>query len=213
MGTSSPICDLETYSGGNDWTPIAVPVISSQTGMPVGDWQEQTGPYILNGSSWLHVTLGDGMYLTTNGGKTFANVEPMGVRGATGGEYTMRAFRPSPSGAYYLAANNPAGLLRSTDGQHWTKVPNVPQLGSYYVALAVAGGEIFLGDGYAHAIVHGTEADLTTWSAVPLPPPTPSQNNNKGWGVWYLDYDPTNHLLYALVQNPWNWSGLWRMKI
>jgi hypothetical protein len=201
-----PVCDLESTDGGATWKAVRVPVVGA-TG-----WQEQAGPYILGGSSWLHVTLGDGMWLTNDDGASFTNVVPASVGGATGGEYTMKPLRATASGAYYLPSNNPSGLVHSTDaGAHWSKVAGVPQNGNYYVAIAAAGGKVFLGDGYAHALLQADEASLGQWSNIPLP--TPGAGTSGSWGVWYLDYDPTNHLLYALVQNPWQWSSLFRMVV
>jgi hypothetical protein len=195
-----PICDIESTDGGKNWKVVRVPVVGA-TG-----WQEQTGPYLLNATTWIHATLGTGIWLTTDDGTSWSNVAPKGVNGATGGEYTMHPFVPTASGSYYLPSSGPSGLLRSSGiGQPWTSIANAPA-GNYNVAFAAGGGHLFIGDGYGGTLYAAEESDPTKWSKVPLPPVQDS-----GWGVWYLDYDATNHLLYALIQKPWQWSGLWRI--
>jgi hypothetical protein len=195
-----PICDVESTDGGKSWKVVRVPVAGA-TG-----WQEQTGPYLLNATTWIHATLGDGIWLTTDDGTSWRDVAPGGVKGATGGEYTMHPFVPTASGYYYLPSASPSGLLRSSGmGQPWTAIANAPA-GNYNVAFAASGGRLFIGDGYGGTLYVAQESDPTKWSKVPLPPV-----QDTGWGVWYLDYDATNHVLYALIQKPWSWSGLWRI--
>jgi len=197
-----PICDIESTDGGKNWKVVKVPVVGA-TG-----WQEQTGPYLLNATTWIHATLGTGIWLTTDDGVSWSNVAPKGVGGATGGEYTMHPFLPTASGNYYLPSSGPSGLLRSAGiGQPWTAIANAPA-GNYNVAFAAGGGHLFIGDGYGGALYMAEESDPTKWSKLPLPPV-----QDTGWGVWYLDYDTTNHLLYALIQKPWSWSGLWRIVV
>jgi hypothetical protein len=197
-----PICDIESTDGGKSWKVVKVPVVGAT------DWQEQTGPYLLNATTWIHATLGTGIWLTTDDGATFSNIAPKGVNGATGGEYTMHPFLPTASGNYFLPSSGPSGLLRSAGiGQPWTAIGNAPA-GNYNIAFAAGGGHLFIGDGYGGALYVAQESDPTKWSKVPLP-----SMQGTGWGVWYLDYDETNHLLYALIQKPWSWSGLWRIVI
>ena len=95
-GAYAPICNAESKDGGATWRIVKVP----------GDgWGEATGPYLLNGTSWISTT--GGLWLTKDNGASWKNVKPSNINYITGGEFTHRPFRKSPLGNYYLA--DPAG--------------------------------------------------------------------------------------------------------
>jgi photosystem II stability/assembly factor-like uncharacterized protein len=191
-----PSCQAESLDGGDTWTIVNVQPYSK-------GFLEQTGPFVLDASTWLNATLGDGLWLTTDRGKSWANVTVPGTTGATGGEYTHKPFVPAPDGTYYLPSYGPGGLLMSKDrGRNWTRVPNAPQ-GSYEAAYAVGGGNIYLGDLKSGSIQYASLQDPTRWTALP----TPAFQGSGG--VVALDYDEAHHLLYAGI---WATDGeLWRI--
>jgi hypothetical protein len=200
-----PICDLLSNDGGASWSIVRVPVIGATA------WEEQTGPFVLGDKTWIHASMGHGIWLTTDDGKSWNDVTPAGASGATGGEYTMHPFVPTSLGSYFLPSalnGGPGGLLRSSGiGQPWSTVNGAPP-GNYNIAFAAGGGMLFIGDGYGATLNVALETDPSHWKSLPLPPITDS-----GWGVWYLDYDATNGLLYALIDKPWKWSDLYRIAI
>jgi photosystem II stability/assembly factor-like uncharacterized protein len=191
-----PSCQAETLDGGETWKIVNV--------QPFGKgFLEQTGPYVLDESSWLNATLSAGLWLTTDHGQSWLNVTPPETGGATGGEYTHRPFVPAADGTYYLPAYNPGGLLQSRDkGRSWTRVKNAPQ-GSYEAGFALGGGNIYLGDLRGGSIHVAPQADPTQWTELPHPMQTGSG------GPVALEYDEAHHILYAAVWT--DVGGLWRM--
>jgi photosystem II stability/assembly factor-like uncharacterized protein len=179
-------CGAETTDGGATWTIFDLP----------GDgWAEQTGPYVLDATTWLYATLFGGLWRTTDRGSHWAEVLSAEVAtGATGGEYTHRPLAPAADGAYYLPSYNPGGLLKSTDeGATWSAVPVGPT-GSYELGLALSSERVFLGD-----------MDGAGFDALSLKPPSewkklPAAPTENGGSV-YMEYDEAHHLLYST-----NWS-------
>jgi hypothetical protein len=189
-------CQAESLDGGETWNIVSV--------QPFGKgFLEQTGPYVLDDSSWLNATLREGLWLTRDHGKTWANVTAPGTMGATGGEYTHGPLRPAADGNYYLPSFNPGGVLQSKDGgATWTKIPGSPQLG-YPVGFAMGGGHLYLGDLNGGTIYVAALDDLSKWTMLPMP-----AQNGRG-GPMGMEYDEAHHLLYAGI-----WAGdgeLWRM--
>jgi photosystem II stability/assembly factor-like uncharacterized protein len=181
LGAYAPACMAETKDGGETWTLARTPFMSG--------WEEQAGPYALDPTSTLYATLNEGMWLTRDNGATWKNVTPSGVKGATGGEYTVDSIQAGPDGTLYLPSISRGGLMTSTDhGSTWMLAQQSPQ-GSFELGIAVGGAHVYLGDHWGRSIAVAALTDLTKWSTLPaLPNPnTPP----------YLRYDETHHVLYS----------------
>ena len=189
-----PSCVAESTNGGTSWKIV---------NMPGSGWEEQTGPYLLNASSFLYASLFNGMTLFDNHGASYVDVTPSGVQGATGGEYTHRPLYPAADGTYYLPSYNQGGLLRSTDGgRTWSRVSGSPA-GSYLLGIALGSDRIFLGDSRSNTYSMAYLSDLSKWQTLKAPPAP------QGLGPSYLEYDEAHHLLYSS-----NFEGLaWRMVV
>jgi hypothetical protein len=193
-GQYAPACGAESIDGGDTWTLFKTSFMSG--------WAEQTGPYVIDATTWIYATVFNGMWLTTDRGATWKNVTPTGVIGATGGEYTHRPIPQGPDGTYYLPSVSKGGLLSSTDAKTWTLLPGSPS-GSYELGFAIGGGHIFLGDRNDGSYNMSTDVKPTTWTSLPKSPAGANE------GAVFLDYDDKHHVLYSSNFE----GGTWRMVI
>src|SRR4029079_17325108 len=147
--------------GGETWTLFKTSFLTG--------WAEQTGPYVIDATTWIYATLFNSIWLTTDRGATWKDVAPSGVAGASGGEYTHRPIPQGSDGTYYMPAYNKGGLLSSTDGRTWTLLPGSPN-GSYQLGLAIGGGHVFMGDRNDLTYKMSSDVKPTTWTALPKVP-------------------------------------------
>jgi len=191
-GPYAPICNGESTDGGKTWRLVKVP----GTG-----WGEATGPFLLNGTSWISST--NGLWFTKDNGASWKNVKPSNINYITGGEFTHRPFRKSPLGNYYLATQQENGLITSTDGENWTYIKGTPNA-QYQVGFAFGGGKLYLGDVVGGGVQVADESKPDTWTALPTPP---AAYNGSTKGPIYLEYDEEHHILYSSNFE----GGLWRI--
>jgi hypothetical protein len=194
MGNYAPVCQAESLDGGNTWNIVKIP-------NPTGSWVERTGPYAIDPTSWLYATEFNGMYLTTDNGASFTDVTPMGVKGATGGEFTTHPLSLSPMGNYYIPSFGPGGLLTSKDGRSWSVVPGVPS--GQEQCVTVGNGKVYIadfGDGSYHV---AAESNLSQWSNFPSPFAVAGGKQ----GPIYLSYDEAHKVLYSSNFT----GGTWRV--
>jgi photosystem II stability/assembly factor-like uncharacterized protein len=189
-GQYAPACGAESTDGGMTWTFFTTPFLKG--------WSEQTGPYVLDAKSWLYATIFDGLWLTTDRGSSWQELKPdPNLKGATGGEYTVRPLVPSADGNYYLPLSQQGGvnggLLKSTDGKSWSVIQGTPR-GAYDLGFTHGDGHFYLGDRGGQTYYVAEDTDLTKWTKLPNPDELAPQT---GEGAVYLDYDPTHHILYS----------------
>jgi len=191
-GPYAPICNGESTDGGATWRFVVIP----GTG-----WEEATGPYLLNATSWLSTA--HGLWLTKDNGASWKDIKPSNVNYVTGGEFTHRPFRKSPLGKYYLAVQQENGLITSTDGESWTYIKGTPNF-SYPVGFAIGGGRLYLGDVNGGGVQVANEATPDQWTMLPAPD---AKYNANIKGSVNLEYDEQHHILYSSNFE----GGLWRM--
>jgi hypothetical protein len=189
-GAYAPTCGAESTDGGTTWKLFTTPFLKT--------WAEQTGPYVLNKTSWLFATIFDGLWLTTDRGANWTKLSPgAGVNGAAGGEYTVHPLLPGPDGVYYLPlaqqGGADGGLLRSTDGTSWSVVSKSPK-GAYNLGFTRGDGHLYLSDRTGSTYYVASDADPATWSKLPYPAELATLN---GQGGVFLDYDAVHHILYS----------------
>jgi hypothetical protein len=162
---------------------------------------ERTGPYAIDPTSWLYATEFNGMYLTTDHGASFTEVTPMGVKGATGGEFTTHPLSLSPMGNYYIPSFSPGGLLTSKDGRSWSVVPGVPS--GLEQCVTVGNGKVYIADFNDGTYHVAAESNLSQWSNFP----SPFKVANGKQGPIYLSYDEAHKVLYSSNFT----GGTWRV--
>jgi hypothetical protein len=179
------VCEAESTNGGSTWTVTTVPV-------PGTNWVAGAGAFILNATTWLFGTYSNGLWLTTDRGSTWKNVTPAKGSGAMGGKTLILPFSPAPDGTYYLSAME--GILRSSDGETWSLIPNS---GGRSVGFAMGNGHLYSADQWTTNYHAALETAPTVWTSLPTPAAVPST-----LGAPYLAYDAAHHLLYSS-----NWTG------
>jgi photosystem II stability/assembly factor-like uncharacterized protein len=191
-GANAPACGAESTDGGSTWTFFTTPFLKG--------WAEQTGPYVIDATTWIYAALFDGIWLTTDRGATWTSIAPSGVGGATGGEYTHRPILRGSDGTYYLPSYNKGGLMKSTDGRAWSFIAGSPN-GSYELGLAIGGGHVFIGDRNGLTYDMAPDVNPTTWTSLTKSPATANE------GAVFMEYDEAHHVLYSSNFE----GGLWRM--
>jgi hypothetical protein len=150
---------------------------------------------LLDKTSWLWCGPFKGMYLTTDNGKTYADVKPSGYGYGCNGENSNRPLMKSADGAYWLSSVG--GVLRSMDGHTWT----LAKQGGRYVGMASSSTTFYVSDNFSADVEGAVFTDPKTWKKLP-PPGFPD-----GQGTLYLDYDEQHKVLYGSAFN----GGLWRL--
>jgi hypothetical protein len=203
-----PVCEIESVDGGKSWHLIEIDPKSS-----IGaSWAEQSGPTVLNATTWLFTGLFQVPLLTVDNGVSFTNITPsnasyIGVYSSGGGEWPTQPLVPSALGNYYLASRQTPGIITSKDAKSWTEIPNVipkslsqaPTYFPQYSDLAYGGGRVFLGDIMTGYVIWAEEpASFSGWStAVWHILPLPTFPQPYGGQAYFLKYDAVNHIVYA----------------
>jgi len=216
-----PVCQPESFDGGKTWRLLQLDPKNSFPNTSIGGaWQEQSGPLVLNRTSWLFTGTFNTPWLTTNSAQTFtsitSNTSYIGIFSAGGGEWTTQPMAPSALGYYYLASRQSPGIIYSKDAKTWVEIPNVlprsisqaPIYFPQYSDLAFGGGRVLLGDAVTGYVI---------WANEPVPPmtwadtakianywhilPTKGLSATPSGGAYFLKYDDVNHILYASRAN------------
>jgi photosystem II stability/assembly factor-like uncharacterized protein len=101
-------CLTETFDGGKTWP--------NRASLPK-PWGERGGVDVIDKTTWILGYGGDGMYVTTDNGKSWKQTTQRGAGDATG-EFSILPLAPAADGAYYVDSFQ--GALRSTDGINWS---------------------------------------------------------------------------------------------
>jgi hypothetical protein len=177
-GPFGPMCMAESMDSGTSWRLFKG---------PTSTWGENARPIVINHTTWLYVTWGDGVFYTQDSGVTWERV-------ANGGNHQLYA---AADGYRYLGSA--FGVIRSMDGRQWSSVDGSPQIdGLIGDGVRIFGGVRNPGPGQQPYYV-ASEANGMTWTPLASPPMTSGP-------VW-LQYDADHHTLYSANAN----GGLWRM--
>ena len=162
-------------------------------------WAEQTGPYIIDASTFVFASVFDGTWLTTDHGATWNKVS--GIGGSCAGEFTHRPVWKS-GGTFYLPACNADGIITSPDGRSWAPLAGVPG-GGYPLGFAIGGGNFYVGHFNDWNYYSASIAAPRTWTKMPAPAGAGSGKQ----GPVFLEYDDAHHLLYSSNFT----GGVWRI--
>jgi hypothetical protein len=177
-GGFGPECLAQTKDGGATWTLFKG---------PLSGWQEASGPYVLNSTTWLLSTPQSGLFYTADSGGTWENVGPG----------TNLSFYKAADDSYYAASDY--GVLHSPDAHVWTKIDASPTSNG----LVGDGVRLFTSkrdaDTDQQPYFTAPESDSTTW--------TPYASPKLAHGGHYLRFDADHHLMYSANTT----SGLWRV--
>lgn len=190
-GGHTPVCFGETKDGGKTWKVLDFP-----TSLKNG-WGEGTFLLPLDSSRWLYLDWE--LYYTGDAGKTWKQVDTGGAAAIQG------AYYRDPAGTYWLASI--LGVIKSTDGEHWTRVPDSY---SQMDTIVGCGKNLFAAVGFQ--VPQGTDfvyttnlANPATWSVMP----TPGLTRPLVSGATSLACDSAHGVLYVAAQA----AGLWRVVV
>jgi hypothetical protein len=175
-GAYAPSCMAETKDSGAAWRLFKT---------PTGGWMEAAGPVVIGPTTWLLLTLMDGVYYTKDSGATSEKVAP------GGGTDIYHAA----DGTYYLTSL--FGIWRSPDAHTWTSISGSPS----GTALTGDGKRMFnsIRDGSGQPYWTAPEGDGAKWTTLASP--------NMPHGAVYFGYEADHHVLYSANTS----SGLWRV--
>lgn len=182
-----PSCMAETFDGGKTWRVLASPE----------GWWEGGGVVIVSGSTW--VWCGFTMLVTEDSGATWRPGQAGG--GSCEAEYTIRPLTRAANGKYYLGSRD--GVLRSTDGTRWEKVPNTS---GFMVMMAQGSAEVFAANQWQPSIRMASLASDELWRDLPAPPQI---TQGRDGGIPFLAYDDVHKVLYASMFS----GGVARMRV
>jgi hypothetical protein len=149
-------------------------------------WEEAGAAYVLGKESFLYLSPFNAVMYTTD----------HGVSWAQGGPDGSETIYKSTTGKYYMGSAQ-HGVMRSTDGLHWTSVGAGFQVG----AVIGDGKRMFVGWASGPTWTYtSAESDGTTWTPIDNPP------GMSGSAAMFA-YDSGHHLLLSANTK----SGLWRM--
>jgi hypothetical protein len=196
---------METTDGGNTW--VAHPPLSSwSSGSLALNFLYDIPSGQGNSNTWLVGDwVSDGMWRTTDGGKTFTQVTS--YTAAHGGGSIWYAS----DGTIY-AGSTPFPVYSKDNGLTWAQVHSTGLAYSYYYSVVGDGNTLYtmpsspiIGGYLTGPFLVTSESTGTTsaWSA--YQGSTQTFNN----GPFVMRYDPTNGLMYSA-----NWgNGLWVLKV
>lgn len=172
-------CMRESTDGGATWR---------STGSPATLFTEGAGAIALGPNAWLYTLLGDGCWLTDDGGVTYTMVTTGG-----GGQYHWAA-----DGALYVAGLD--GVVRSRDrGRHFDSLPDSPRS----TAVVSDGRRLYAGYVGDESETLYVSDDMGEGPWMPMPGPS-------GFGgPVNLAYDRDHHVLYSANGN--DGGALWRV--
>jgi photosystem II stability/assembly factor-like uncharacterized protein len=187
-GPYAPTCEIETTDGGATWSIFK---------LPTAGWEEGAGPWVVDSTTWLYGGLH--LYLTTDRGKTWKNLDPDPAQfyGFSGGEVELHSIPRAADGTYFLTCGQ--GVVQSKDARSWSLIPIGRSVG-----FAMGGGKLFTSDEWSTTYRVADESDPTKWTVIP---PAPAMAS--GQGAPFIDYDAAHHVLYASTFA----GGLWRLVV
>jgi hypothetical protein len=179
-GDYAPMCMAESTNGGDAWRLFKG---------PTGGWGEDARPQVLNATTFLYTTQGDGVFYTSDNGATWDTAP--GIGGAGHQFYFTNGY-------YYLGSKY--GVHRSSDFHTWSHIDPSPVSDG----LIGDGQRLFTGYqsccGDKQPFSWASESDGTDWQELASP-------DLAGKRVVYFAYDPDHHVLYCAMAS----GGLWRM--
>jgi hypothetical protein len=194
LGAYAGACLSESRDGGLTWQFIR--------GHPSWTGGEGTFAYILNGfggTHWLFISQTNGLWRTSNSGATWTLVNS--TWGAHGAGQLYRAN----DGTYYLGTAS--GLVRSTDGENWSIVPNT---GSYVGGLVSDGTTMYtssfavcLNWASMNPYLSAPESNGLNWVQLPNAASVPFMQGGT------LDIDRSRNILYSSNCQ----QGFWRRRL
>jgi hypothetical protein len=196
---------METTDGGNTW--VAHPPISSwSSGSLALNFLYDIPSGQGNSNTWLVGDwVSDGMWRTTDGGKTFTQVTS--YTAAHGGGSIWYAS----DGTIY-AGSTPFPVYSKDNGLTWGQVHSTGLAYSYYYSVVGDGNTLYtmpsspIIGGYVTGPFLVTSESTGTTSAWSAYQGSAQTFNN---GPFVMRYDPTNGLMYSA-----NWgNGLWVLKV
>jgi photosystem II stability/assembly factor-like uncharacterized protein len=171
-------CLLETTDGGTTWRVIDGTPESTELG----------GQIILDRNTWLWAQPFGGIYRTSDSGATWTHV-------ASGQAYPY--IHHAADGTYYVPGGTD-GVIKSTDGISWSKIPGSPLSES----IAASDTTLYTSGGLnANLYSSAPLSAPTKWTKMTGPPPSVSA------GGWQLKYDRDHHILYSANFG----AGFWRV--
>jgi hypothetical protein len=191
----TPVCYGESHDAGGHWT--------IRSGDPRWVPSEAQTIYIVDGQRWLFANHADGLWRTSDAGKTWTLIDSHAA-----GHWPSTLYRSPTNGAFYIGADN--GLYRSPDFVTWTRLP----VGSLVNGVVGDGTTLFicLYGALTPWVPAGTnpylvspETDGVTFTPAPwpVPPGMFTQGSGGGYG-----YDRVHHILYSSNGT----AGFWRVQ-
>jgi photosystem II stability/assembly factor-like uncharacterized protein len=191
------VCYGESHDGGTTWT--------IRSGDPRWVPSEAQTIYILDAQHWLFANHSDGLWRSSDAGKTWALIDSHAA-----GHWPSTVYHSPVNGAYYIGSDH--GLYRSLDFENWSLLP----VGYIVTGILGDGTTLFLGKAGAltpwvpagtNVYMTSPETDGTNWTPAPWTYPESSMfTQGPGGG---FAYDRVNHYLFSSNGT----AGLWRVKI
>jgi len=182
----NPTCEAESLDAGATWRFFKSPSSAEN------NWEEGGNIFFIDSDSATWLYLGVHLWITKDHGGHWQNLTP-----DPSPIFGFHEVITGPDGTLYLSSGQ--GVSRSTDGEHWTLIPNS---GGSTVALLHANGHFYAADQWSATYRIAPDTDATMWSALPAPAGLP-----KDQGTGALQYDVAHHLLYSANLA----GGLWRV--
>jgi hypothetical protein len=188
-GGHTRVCFGESKDGGATWAVLDFPPALQ------GSWGEGWFPSPIDATHWLLEAWG--LYYTADAGKTWTVLDTGGAAGIGG------PFYKAADGSLWLSSLQ--GVLTSTDGAHWTRIP---KSGSQMDGITGCGNSLYSVVGFQVPqdntyVYTATLANTTAWSVLQtpgLPQPMVSGANS-------ITCDASHGIVYVAAQG----AGLWRM--
>jgi len=185
-------CVAESTDSGATWALVKIPI----------PWSENSALAIENRTTWLHATMADGLWRTTDSGKTWKNVVAPGAGGALCNYYQPLLYQDG-AGSYYLSAwtaPSNKSLMKSApnDTSSWSLMSFDNNPGG--TTIFPTKERVFWSHQWTLDYFVAPRGDLSKWTRFSAPP-----NANNG-GV-YMAYDETHRVLYSSNFK----AGLWQI--
>ena len=189
---------FRSTDGGATWTAVASVPKSGDLRPAAGVQAPGISVFFepATGHVWA-MSPGNGMYMSNDGGATFARL-------ASGGPTMLQQGAFAPDGSFYAASPDDSSLWKFKSGA-WSNISGAPGLGGTHVAVAIDpnggdlytvndGGDIYRsGDGGAHftLLAHSSTAGSSD-------PPWLTTSNVSYFATGHIEFDPvTPHRMWV----------------